>query len=160
MLPWHFPRIRSLYQLGFLCVNLFSLSDTKTAKTIYQDQSIKNNENNLSSLRLCRQNIFIFYFYHIHSSLMNVCFQLTHDGMTIVLFSEFKKKTRTQYYSQGSVECEQNFTFWLGHVGSLDGFKFVQRKSSYGTAPGMVGEGGPRISSVQYPTDINKTVLK
>ena len=54
-----------------------------------------------------------------------------------------------------SVGSSRTSHFRMGHLQSLDEFKFMRRKSSYGTTPGMVGEGGPRVSLRSFLANVN-----
>ena len=111
LLPRRFPRIRSLYQLGFLWVNLFSFSDTRPRKKIrIKSTNIQkmNNENNLSHLRLCRQThtLIIWYSYFVDECLFlvdtwwdddSIVFRVQKENKNTILFVG-KCRVRVELY--------------------------------------------------------------
>ena len=81
------------------------------------------------------------------------------DGVAIVLFSAFKTRKQEHNTILRKVQSASITShFAMGHQRSLDGIKFMRRKSSYGTTPGMVVEGGPRVLLGSCLTNVDGTI--
>ena len=81
------------------------------------------------------------------------------NGVAIVLFSAFKTRKQEHNNILSKVQSASITPhFAMGHQRSLEEIKFMRRKSSHGTTPGMVVEGGPRVLLGSCLTNVDGTI--